>query len=324
VFFWAGATGLSDYPDRACELLSAARRANCRRIIWNVGMNSELNPAKYRLLGKRRRAADLADSFTLGLLHVRRRIEGKMVAAARIAIRDEVDDCTLVVTRDPESAAELKACGVSHEVLVGADSALIETATPWPPSSLGAEDALALERPIIRRVALCISAQRQITRWTELVAAIDRILADATVEIVGIPMNPITDHELLVRLKADIRQPERLRVITGVIEPGDILAILGKMDAVISSRLHLLILASIHNIPLIGISRGSKVDNFLAPFGLETVGSVEACDFDKLVQETFRLLASRAEFGERSQKVRHELLARLDNARRHLRPLLAE
>lgn len=322
VFFWAGATGLSDYPDRACELLATARNAGCRCIIWNVGMNSELNPAKYRLLGRRRQLAQLADSLTLGLVSVRARIESQLERTARAAIHAAIDACALVVTRDPESAAELQRCGVTGEIVVGADSALIQSATPWPPAALPSTDVTALERSDIRRVALCISAQREITRWPELVAAVNRILADPAVEIVGIPMNPITDRELLEKLRADLATPTRLRVLTTLVEPEDVLSVLEKMDVVISSRLHLLILASIFHLPLIGISRGSKVDNFLAPFGLQTVGSVEDCDFDRLVAETARLLQEKPTFAAQSQTVRDKLLVRLAHARQRLRETL--
>ncbi len=316
VYIWSGATGLSDYPDRACELLAAARQANCRRIVWNVGMNTELNPAKYKLHGKRLALAGLADRFSGGLLAVQSRLEEKLEAAARESLRRELMDCCLVVTRDPESACELERCGLpAGRVVVGADSALIQEATPWPLGSLGSEDTTRLEKPGVRRVALCVSAQREITRWSELVSTLDRILDLPNVELVGLPMNPITDLEILLRLQVAVQKPEAFQVIAGVTEPADITALAARMDVIISSRLHLLILGSIHHVPLIGISRGSKVDNFLEPFGVKAVGSVESCDFGALVRETARLLEQGPAFRETSAIVRANLLKRLDRAR---------
>jgi polysaccharide pyruvyl transferase WcaK-like protein len=316
VYIWSGATGLSDYPDRACQLLAAAREAGRRSIIWNVGMNTELNPAKYKLQGKRLAAARLADRATAGRAGLQRRWEASMEARAREALRREVSACRLVVTRDPESARELVACGLPPAaVVVGADSALIQDPTPWPLAALAAPDLARLEAPGRHRVGLCISAQRNITRWPELVAALDRITALPGVEIVGLPMNPITDLELLRRLECDVSRPGAFHTIAGVTEPGDITALAARMDVLISSRLHLLILGSIHHVPMIGISRGSKVDNFLAPFGLHAVGSVEHCDFDALVAETGRLLDHRPAFEAQSRTVRSHLLERLDHAR---------
>ncbi len=322
-YIWSGATGLSDYPDRACQLLSAAREGGCRRVIWNVGMNSELNPAKYKLQGRRLQLARAADTLTLGVFGIRRRMESAMESRARAALCAELSDCQLVVTRDPQSARELERSGLpASKVLVGADSALVQAQAPWPPAALAPDDAARLEKPGVRRVGLCVSAQREITRWPELVAALDRILALPGVEIVGLPMNPVTDLEILQRLQRDVARPEAFQVIAGVTEPEDITALAARMDVLISSRLHLLILGSINHIPLVGISRGSKVDNFLAPFSLEAVGSVESCDFDRLVGETARWLDGRDEFRQRSEKVRADLLARLDRAMARLKEVL--
>ncbi len=323
VYVWAGATGLSDYPDRACELLAAARESGCRRIIWNVGMNSELNPAKYRLSGKKLALADLADRLTGGFLKVRASIESAMEEKARAGLRRELESCSLIVTRDPESARELERCGLPPErVVVGADSALLQPDSPWPLSAVSPEDTARLEKPGVKRVALCVSAQREITRWDELVEALNQLLETPGVELVGLPMNPITDLALLKKLQAAVARPGAFQVVAGVTEPADITALARRMDVIISSRLHLLILGSIHHVPLIGISRGSKVDNFLAPFGLQAVGSVESCDFPALVREARRLLDGRAAFEETSKNVRSALMARLDNARTRLRAVL--
>lgn len=323
IYVWAGATGLSDYPDRACELLAAAREAGCRRIVWNVGMNSELNPAKYRLGGKKLSLASALDRCTGGLFKVRASIESSMEAAAREGLRRELESCALIVTRDPESARELARCGLpAGRIVVGADSALLQPDTPWPPAVLAAEDTARLEKPGVKRVALCVSAQREITRWDELVEALDQILAIPDVEIVGLPMNPITDLALLRKLQAAVARPDAFQVVAGVTEPADITALARRMDVIISSRLHLLILGSIHHVPLIGISRGSKVDNFLAPFGLQAAGSVESCDFPALVRETRRLLDGRDAFSETGKNVHAGLLARLDQARTQLRAAL--
>jgi polysaccharide pyruvyl transferase WcaK-like protein len=235
-------------------------------------------------------------------------------------LKSELLDCRLVVTRDPESARELERCELpAGRVVVGADSALIQDATPWPLKSLSTDDIRRLEKPGIRRVALCVSAQREITRWPELVSTLDRILELPHVELVGLPMNPITDLEILVRLQNAVKNPQAFQVIAGVTEPADITALAARMDVIISSRLHLLILGSIHHVPLIGISRGSKVDNFLEPFGVKAVGSVESCDFGALVRETSRLLEEGSAFRKLSEKVRANLLERLDAVRALLR-----
>ena len=104
----------------------------------------------------------------------------------------------------------------------------------------------------------------------------------------------------------------------------EILAIAGRLDLVISSRLHLLILASVLHVPIIGISRGSKVDNFLAPFGHVSAGSVDECDFEHMQSELDRLIDSRSEFEEVSTAVHEMLLQRLAAAKARLSEVLQD
>ena len=53
-YIWFGATGLSDYPDTALPLLAAARKQGVKTIVWCVGMDSQLNPAFFKVHGKKR------------------------------------------------------------------------------------------------------------------------------------------------------------------------------------------------------------------------------------------------------------------------------
>ena len=95
------------------------------------------------------------------------------------------------------------------------------------------------------------------------------------------------------------------------------------MDLIVSSRLHLLIFASILGVPIIGVSRGSKVDSFLRPLGLHAAGSTEECDFGWLLNETERLLANRDEFASVCTAHRAALMERLTTAKKCLREVLA-
>ena len=172
-----------------------------------------------------------------------------------------------------------------------------------------------------RKIGLCISAQRQLVHEQELIHFLDR-LADQDYRIVFLPMNHVTDAPLMDSMRKRMRNRVRSVVIHGKRTPRDILAIAGRLDLVVSSRLHLLILASVLHVPIIGISRGSKVDNFLAPFGHISAGSVDECDFEHIQNEIDRLIDSRDEFKEVSSAVHELLLFRLKIARDRLADLL--
>jgi polysaccharide pyruvyl transferase WcaK-like protein len=321
VFIWPGATGLSDYPEIPLTMLEMAHRAGTKTVVWGVGMNDELNPIKYRLLPGKRRA--LLGLFSLLCFRQRdfiQRAEQQAEMRARNQIVKQLNTADLVVLRDPETLTAVQGCGDVPQAIVGADPAEQLSATPWEEVELAADARVLLESGE-RKVGLCISAQRQLVHQQELIEFLDR-LAESQHKIIFLPMNPETDAALMRNLHDQMQVKECAVVIEGRREPGEVLAIADRLDLVISSRLHLLILASIVHVPIIGISRGSKVDNFLAPFGQLSAGTVDECDFEHMQNELDRLIDCRDEFAEVSTAVREVLLARLDSARERLAELL--
>lgn len=112
VFIWAGATGLSDYPEIPLAMLEIAHRAGTKTIVWGVGMNDELNPFIYRLLpGKRRMLLTWISRFSLGRIDLVQRWEKKLEDYVRGKIVDQLKAADLVVLRDPETLAAVHACG---------------------------------------------------------------------------------------------------------------------------------------------------------------------------------------------------------------------
>jgi polysaccharide pyruvyl transferase WcaK-like protein len=321
VFIWAGATGLSDYPEIPLSMLEIAHRSGTRTVVWGVGMNDELNPFIYRLLpGKRRTLLLLLSWLTLRRIDWVGRVEEQARARAQDQIVEQLNLADLVVLRDPETLAAVHACGDVPQAIVGADSAELLVPADWEGICLPREARQILESSA-RTVGLCISAQRQLVHEQELIDFLDR-LAKQNYGIVFLPMNHETDAVLMERLRSRMKNRDQSVVIGGRREPREILAIAGRLDLVISSRLHLLILASVLHVPLIGISRGSKVDNFLAPFGHSSAGSVDACDFEHMQNELDRLIDSREEFEEVSSAVHEMLLQRLEHAKARLAEVL--
>ncbi|MEE9369141.1 MAG: polysaccharide pyruvyl transferase family protein [Pontiella sp.] len=321
VFMWAGATGLSDYPEIPLGMLGIAHRVGTKTVVWGVGMNDELNSFIYRVQpGKRHVLLTLFSWLTLNRLDFIDRYEKKAEVRARKKIAEELNRCDLVVLRDPETLAVVHACGDVPNAMVGADSAELLEPLPWEQITLTREARKILESST-RKIGLCISAQRQIVHKQELVDFLDRLVA-CDHHIVFLPMNHATDAPLMESLRERMENREHSVVIEGRRSPREILAIAGKLDLVISSRLHLLILASVLHVPIIGISRGTKVDNFLAPFGHTSAGSVDDCDFNHMQTELDRLIDSREEFREVSTAVHEMLLQRLDEAKLKLAQVL--
>ncbi len=320
VFFWAGATGLSDYPEIPLAMLEIAHASGTRTVVWGVGMNENLNPNIYRVLpGKRHVLLTLLSLLTFRRVDFVRQREARIAARARGKIVEQLRLVDLVVLRDPETLAAVHECGDVPEAIVGADPAELLRPEPWENVRLPAEAHAILESGQ-RKIGLCISAQRQLVHERELLGFLDQLAAD-DYRIIFLPMNHATDAPLMDSLRERMENKAHSVVIHGKRTPREILAIAGHLDLVISSRLHLLILASVLHVPIIGISRGSKVDNFLAPFEHVSAGSVDECDFEHMESELNRLIDSREEFAEVSTAVHEMLLLRLAAARERLAEL---
>ena len=290
-YVWCGATGLSDYPDAALTLLELAQKEGVATFVWGVGMDDELNPVFFKVHGKRR--------LLLGCLGLvgwyERRLRGKL----RRRIAAILPRCRGAGLRDPESAAMLATMGFAG-AKVAADSAIL----------LGnGKDITQRHRDSENlTLGLCISTQRQVSDLAGLRKLID-VVRSAGWKIVGIPMNPKTDRALLGKLGVEC--------IPGS-TPEAVMAAAAECDVVLSSRLHLLILAANAGTPGLGIARGSKLANWLANFGRSVEGSVYDCKWDKVAEHVFAAPNDRGGWEAVRAKAYAALHGRLEAARREL------
>ena len=297
-YIWCGATGLSDYPHTALSLLEIAQGEGVPTFIWGVGMDDELNPVFFKAHGKLRFALK-----ALGLVGwYERRLRGKLKRRiARILPR-----CRGVWLRDPQSAAMLAATGFPGAA-VAADSAILLAAETVGSGKSGDSGTPAT-------LGLCISTQRQIADLDGLRGLIVAV-RDSGARVLGIPMNPKTDRALLESLGVEC--------IAGT-TPEAVMEAAAECDVVLSSRLHLLILAANAGTPGIGIARGSKLANWLSNFGENVVGSVYDCDWGKTAERVLAALGHRGDWKERRDAAYRRLNERLEKARGELVAKLKE
>ena len=322
-FVWSGATGLSDYPEIPLEMLQHAADKGKKTIVFNTGMNSELNPFLYQLMpGTRLKLFSALKSMTLGQVDLAARFERVKKARASARMEKALSAADEVIVRDAQSVDAIRDF-VAHvpSLTVGADPA-IEMAVKTVEDSPFADEVKKVCKEPVKRIGLCISAQRAVRQIKDIAAVFDRISADTGAKVVGIPMNPITDAKLMVDFRQMLEKPESMVVAEGRFEPDEITGLASKMDVVISSRLHLLILSSITKTPFIGISRGTKVTNFTSQFGLPDIGSVDTLAPDLLENEIRRLFDEREAFEAVAEQTLVEMHGRLDGAKKKLRELL--
>ena len=286
-YVWCGATGLSDYPHVALDLLERAQRAGVPTFVWGVGMDDEPNPVFFRAHGRRRRLLSV-----LGLLGA---YEGRLRARLGRRLRATLPRCRGVWGRDPESAAVLASFGVPG-VRVAADTAILQTA----------------DRPVRHledrppALGLCISTQRRVADL-EGVKRLVATVRGGGARVVGIPMNPKTDRALLEGLGVECIPGDT---------PEAVCEAAAGCRAVLSSRLHLLILAANVGTAVFGVARGSKVANWLANFGRTVEGSFDDCDWDAAAAHVLAALRDPGDWEEvRARAYAGLLLERLDPAR---------
>ena len=293
-YVWCGATGLSDYPHMALDLLEVAQGAGVPTFIWGVGMDDELNPVFFKAHGKRRlilRAFGLVGWYE-------RRLRARLARRiARILPR-----CKGVWLRDAQSVEMLAATGFPGAG-VAADTAILmredrarENRAPARP--------VALERdpPVL---GLCISTQRQVADLAGVVEMIAAVRKSGA-RVLGIPMNPKTDRALLESLGVDC--------IPGT-TPEAVAAAAVTCDVVLSSRLHLLILAANVGTPILGIARGSKLANWLSNFGRGVEGSVFDCDWKRVTEHVLTALRDRGDWDAVCAAAYARLVSRFEKAR---------
>ena len=294
-YVWCGATGLSDYPHMALDLLELAQDAGVPTFVWGVGMDDELNPVFFKVAGKRR-----AFLRALGLVGwYERRLRARLAhRIARILPR-----CKGVWLRDPQSVAMLASMGFPGAG-VTADTAILMREGR-------AQEGRAPARPVAQErdppvLGLCISTQRQVTDLKGLGEMIAAVRASGA-RVLGIPMNPKTDRALMEGLGVEC--------IPGT-TPEAVAEAAATCDVVLSSRLHLLILAANVGTPILGIARGSKLANWLDNFGRTVEGSVFDCDWERVTEHVLAALRDRGDWDTVCAAAYARLTERLEEARR--------
>ncbi len=315
-FVWAGATGLSDYPATGARMLAVAQTAGVKTLLWNVGMNSVLNPAFFEVRGKKRLLLRVLSRCSFGSFDAVRYYENMLDRRMRQRLCRVLAGCAAVIVRDQQSRDELCRSGYPAAV-VGADSALL--------LPTAAVEALPPEFTALAGrclIGVCISAQSPLRDPKRLRDCLDDMLAEPGRHVVFIPMNPVTDHAWMADFRRGMTRCEQTTLLTGEDDPAVVQQIASRCAVIISSRLHLLILASNVGTPVIGIARGSKIDNFLAALGRRSVGNVNDCDVMRLRADVEELLASPDEYRRANEHCRAEWLARLAAAEQYLRAAL--
>jgi len=302
MFVWAGGTGLSDYPQIGASLLECAQSLHLKTVIWQVGMNRELNPEYFQLHGKKLKFAEL-----FGLT---RYLEKQMEKRMRERLQICVSRCDLVVLRDQPSLIELHTSGEFPAAFYGADSVILQQ-----PSAGDLLPADPLQR---RTIGICMAEKLNRSKSQQAIVFLQRLRSELNARLIFIPMTS-GDRAIMEPFKENFSGDPGV-VLVNCTEPEDIQNVVKSCSLLISGRLQLTIMGLNALVPGIGVANSSKIANCLNMFGLPVFNNQSSINFEQLFEECRRWI-DEPDFAQRAQSVRERMLTRLEQCEQYLRDL---
>jgi polysaccharide pyruvyl transferase CsaB len=183
-------------------------------------------------------------------------------------VRDVFGAATEVTVRDDESKVALEEAGVTAQVTVTADPALLLQPEEFHADAL--RDSLPPGRRVVGmsvrepgRAAQHLAADE----YHQLLAHVADFIVhrlDASVLFVPMERSDIRhSHAVLSRMTA----AEHCRVLHGQHRPGQILDLMRHLDLAVGMRLHFLIFAALSGVPLLALPYAGKVFDFAQRIG---------------------------------------------------------
>ncbi len=115
----------------------------------------------------------------------------------------------------------------------------------------------------------------------DLARALDRVAQKGYLPVF-IPMQRSLDLDISLRVASKMR--EQSRVIDSEISVCDMLAFIGRCSIACGMRLHMLIFASVMNVPMAGIAYDPKIKGFMEYMHQKNYVQLSEFDFDKFVK----------------------------------------
>jgi polysaccharide pyruvyl transferase CsaB len=194
----------------------------------------------------------------------------------RMVVRDALADAVEVTVRDEESKLVLEEAGVTADVTVTADPALLLCPEPVDAATLRGEWVPAGRRLVGMSVREPGRAAQHLDadEYHQLLAHLGDFLVhrlDANVLFVPMERCDIRHaHAVLSRMTA----AEHCRVLSGDYRPRQVLGLMHHLDMAVGMRLHFLIFAAIAGVPLLPLPYAGKVFDFAQQIGAPALRGV--------------------------------------------------
>jgi polysaccharide pyruvyl transferase CsaB len=202
-------------------------------------------------------------TYAIGVGPLERHVE-------RQAVADVLNGMAAITVRDQGTRRLLEQIGVTNDIAVTADPALLLTPAAAPPPEIDWHE-LGRERHL---VGMSVREPGGRTHGLEegvyhrlLANAADFVAERFDANLVFVPMER-QDIGHAHRVIAEMGSPDRAWVMKGTYGPREVLAMMGALDLAIGMRLHFVIFAALAGVPVLALPYAAKVTGFLERLGV--------------------------------------------------------
>ena len=176
-------------------------------------------------------------------------------------VKSVLNTTDLITLRESTSLEEIERCEItSPKVIVTADPAFNLTASPKERAyEIFSEYSIKSDDKIVAvSVRECGNIPSDFE--TQMAQSLDRIAKNGYLPVF-IPMQRSADLGISLRIAAKMKEPSR--VIDRELSVCDMLAVIGECSIACGMRLHMLIFATVMNVPMAGIAYDPKIKGFM-------------------------------------------------------------
>lgn len=212
----------------------------------------------------------------------------------RRLVKAVVNTVDMITLREKLSEADLRSIGVSKpNIIVTADPAFtLNSITDREADELLASEGVPRDGELVGVSVRAWSRALGGEDYLEKIAVVCDSLVKAGKNVVFVPMEYPKDLD--VSKKVMSKMHEKAYLLINRYNPPQIMGIVGRLDLMLSMRLHTLIFAAVKNVPMLGIIYDPKVEYYLKVLEMPEAGDVrnELMDADKVTRRAMDIFAN--------------------------------
>lgn len=211
----------------------------------------------------------------------------------RRLVKSVVNTVDMITLREKLSEADLRSIGVSKpNIIVTADPAFtLKSISDSEADKILASEGVPRDKQLVGISVRAWSRALGGEEYLEKIARVCDNLVNQGKNVVFVPMEYPKDLDVSRRVISKMSQ--KAYIIENRYNPPQIMGIVGRLDLMLSMRLHTLIFAAVKNVPMLGIIYDPKVEYYLKVLEMPEAGDVrtEHLDADRVTKRAMAIFA---------------------------------